>query len=66
VQRELPALRALTDEHLAAAFGRRRDPDRTAAAMRSYRALRAELRRAVPWWRRGLGWINPFSWLSTR
>jgi transglutaminase-like putative cysteine protease len=66
VQRELPALRTLTNGHLAAAFGRHRDPKSVGAMMQAYRATLRELARAVPWWRRALGWINPFSWLFTR
>jgi transglutaminase-like putative cysteine protease/multisubunit Na+/H+ antiporter MnhC subunit len=66
VQRELPTLRALTNGHLAASFGRHHDAKLVGTMMTSYRAVLRELRRAVPWWRRALGWINPFSWLLTR
>lgn len=66
VQRAVPALGPLTSGHLAAAFGRHRDPARVGSMMGAYRALLGELRRAVPWWRRALGLVNPFSWLLTR
>lgn len=64
--RELPSLSALTHGHLASSFGRRADEARIGAMKSAARALRAELKRVVPWWRRALGWINPFSWLLTR
>lgn len=66
VSRELPSLRPLTHGHLAWSFGQRGDERRIDAMKRAARALRAELRRAVPWWRRVLGTLNPFSWLLTR
>ncbi len=66
VARSLPALKILTNGHLAAAFGGHDDARRVAAMMQADRALRIELRRAVPLWRRLLGLIDPFSWLLTR
>ncbi len=71
LSRQLPSLRVLTHGHLAAAFGaaalgRRTDEAHIGAMKRAARALRGELKSVVPWWRRALGWINPFSWLLTR
>lgn len=66
LSRQLPSLRALTHGHLGAAFGRRADEKQIDAMKTAARALRSELRGVVPWWRRALGWINPFSWLLTR
>lgn len=66
VVRQLPALKILTDGHLAAAFGKHDDSARVSAMAQAAKALRIELRRTVPWWRRFLGLINPFSWLLTR
>lgn len=62
----LPSLGPLTAGHLAAAYGRRTDPKQLGLMAQAAARLRAELRAAVPWWRRALGWINPFSWLFTR
>src|SRR5690606_15431033 len=56
----LPALRPLTDAHLAAAFGRRVDETRWSRMIEDGRELRAQLGRAVPWWRRWLGALNPY------
>jgi len=66
LSRQLPSLRTLTHGHLATSFGRRADAARIASMMAAARALRAELKRALPWWRRALGLLNPFSWLLTR
>lgn len=63
---QIPSLRTLTHGHLAASFGRRVDAAHLESMKSAARALRAELKRAVPWWRRTLGLINPFSWLLTR
>ncbi len=61
VRVELPALSPLTNQHLAAAFGHAR-PD--LSTMRAdFARLTRELRASVPWWRRLLGAINPYSWV---
>jgi transglutaminase-like putative cysteine protease len=68
VRASVPSLRRLVDRQLASAFGVRNDaafPGRDAMVMDARRVGR-ELARAVPAWRRALGWINPFSWISTR
>lgn len=61
VSAELPTLRPLTNQHLAAAFGGR-DGD-VPAMRRDFAKLTSELRLRVPWWRRWLGAINPYSWV---
>ncbi|MFK7987865.1 MAG: DUF4129 domain-containing transglutaminase family protein [Sandaracinaceae bacterium] len=61
-----PSLRRLTDAHLATAFGGASDPARLDRMWADAGALRADLRRAVPFWRRLLGALNPFSWVLTR
>jgi len=63
---QLPSLPRLTDKHLAAAFGGRPRGDVAARMIEDARVCRVELGRAVPWWRRLLGLINPFSWMLTR
>ncbi|MDW8363751.1 MAG: transglutaminase domain-containing protein [Myxococcales bacterium] len=60
---QLPALVALTRVHLAAAFGSRVAPNDPRTL---WRALRAQLRAAVPWWRRWLGTLLPWTFLRTR
>jgi protein-glutamine gamma-glutamyltransferase len=61
----VPSLGKLTMMHLGVAFGSKMalDHDR----MRSQaRAVRSELARAVPIWRRFLGLLNPYSWVLAR
>ena len=66
MRRELPTLGTLTNVHAAAAFGgRRRDRDVSSLGTASVE-LRRSLSRVVPFWRRALGTLNPFSWLWTR
>jgi hypothetical protein len=62
----IPSLRRLTDRHLAAAFGRHAGDAMVRKMNEDARALKVEYGRAVPWWRRLLGVLNPFSWLLTR
>src|SRR5690606_15920678 len=60
-----PSFTPLTDLHVGAAFGSRA----AATALPAVRAslnLRRELSRHVPWWRRLLGALHPFSWLLSR
>ncbi len=60
----LPSLPVLTRGHLAARFGGT-PPD--ARALRALaRAVARELRRAVPWHRRALGLLEPWSFLRVR
>lgn len=61
---DLPSLVALTDSHLAAAFGTHEVP--AEGFRRRSVALRAELQGATTWWRRWLGLLTPWSWLRTR
>ena len=63
VRRTLPSLGALTGLDVAAAFGGRADD----AKMRELeRAVYRERAASVPFWRRGIGALNPFSWMWTR
>jgi protein-glutamine gamma-glutamyltransferase len=63
-----PKLSSLTREHLAAAWGGKPAPGRAEAAAFAElaRAVRAELRSSVGWWRRAGGWLNPVGWAKTR
>lgn len=61
-----PSFEPLTDAHLAWAL---RSDHRSAPStdLRSWiDAIRVELQRAVPTWRRLLGWLNPFSWIRVK
>ena len=59
----MPELRPLTEAHLARVFGgTAKETDLAAQA----RAVRAGLSRTVPWWRRAMGAVNPYSWVMTR
>ncbi len=64
--RTIPSLGPLTNHRLASSFGRRTSAKQLGAMSQAAHAVHAELRAAVPWWRRALGLINPFSWLLTR
>jgi hypothetical protein len=60
---QMPELRPLTAVHVARAFGgTAKETDLFGHA----RSVRAGLAKVVPWWRRLLGAINPYSWLLTR
>ena len=61
---EVPTLAALTRAHLAARFGGRGIESEQLRALA--RAARSELRRAIPWWRRALGLLVPWSFLRSR
>jgi len=60
-----PSFDLVTRQHLAWALGSRHlsDPERLNDACVQ---IGRELERAVPRWRRTLGWLNPFSWLGVR
>jgi hypothetical protein len=60
-----PAFVRLSDQHLRWALGSR---ERAAASAfpRLMVAVEEDLRRAVPFWRLVLGFLNPFSWLQAR
>jgi transglutaminase-like putative cysteine protease len=60
-----PSLAALAAAAVARKLGSRR-PDDTAASARLRRSVVAEVRRAVPWWRRAIGVLDPLSWLRVR
>ncbi|MEZ4465590.1 MAG: transglutaminase-like domain-containing protein [bacterium] len=57
-----PSLVPLTRSHLRSVLGR--GPDQDIHALR--RQVQAELRAALPWWRRLLAHLNPVGWLLTR
>jgi transglutaminase-like putative cysteine protease len=61
----LPSLIKLTDAHVAAAFGSQREvaPDLLRATAND---VRAQLRTTVPLYRRMLGWLIPWSWMTSR
>lgn len=60
-----PSLAALVAAAAARRLGSRR-PDDPAAALALLRAVASEMRRAVPWWRRALGALDPVSWTRVR
>lgn len=62
----LPMLETLTRTHAAASFGGRVRPEDLAEISKASSALGPALRRIVPFWRRALGVVNPYSWLSSR
>ena len=60
-----PSFAALTTEHVGARFSR--EPRSARTALRSLvLAVRRELASSVPFRRRLLGALNPFSWLAVR
>jgi transglutaminase-like putative cysteine protease len=60
-----PSFVSLTERHLAAAFGPGRPVD--SRELRDFVcAVAHELRKQVPWWRRWLGALVPWSWLRSR
>lgn len=63
---KIGSLGRLTNQHLAAAFGGTVPPDVAPRMLRDLDGVSAELRRVVPWWRRLLGALNPYSWLLSR
>jgi transglutaminase-like putative cysteine protease len=61
-----PSLAVLTARHAAAVWGGRL-PEGAGEEMRAaVRALRSEMARSVPWWRRALGILHPWSWWLSR
>ena len=62
----LPALVPLTHALLRAAFGPPGCPASPAELSALARRFRGELRASVPFWRRMLGMLTPWSWLGTR
>ena len=65
VAKELPSLDALTRHNVAAAFGSRRRFTKS-EALPLLRTLRKELSEHVPLWRRLLGVLTPWSWITSR
>ncbi|MFW5925244.1 MAG: DUF4129 domain-containing transglutaminase family protein [Myxococcota bacterium] len=62
----LPSFEALTRLHVGAAFGSRRASAEAGSLRARARAVRTELRRVVPWWRRLLGLFIPWAWLQAK
>lgn len=62
----IASMRALTNRHLGAAFGAHDGPEVVRAMLGDLERVSREVSRAVPAWRRALGFVNPFSWLLTR
>ena len=60
-----PAFEGLTRGHLAATFGSAQKVD-IEDLRRLSAELRRELRRNVPWWKRWLGVLSPWTWLRAR
>lgn len=64
---ETPSFGALTDVHVGAAFGSSAASQLDSKELWSRaRSAGAELRKAVPTWRRWLGMLAPWSWLQAR
>ncbi|HJL04074.1 MAG: hypothetical protein CMN31_15035 [Sandaracinus sp.] len=61
-----PSFEALTRTHVGVAFGSRRARAAAAALEEQRRALGRELAAAFPWWRRALGRLSPWTWLTSR
>jgi len=60
----VPSFGALTEGHVGAKFGERRAAKGDPTSL--FRAVRRELRAAVPLWRRMIGLASPWSWLWSR
>ncbi|MFT5354494.1 MAG: transglutaminase-like putative cysteine protease [Polyangiales bacterium] len=65
VAEELPSLDSLTRHNVAAAFGSRRRFTKS-EALPLLRTLQKELSAHVPLWRRLLGVLTPWSWITSR
>jgi len=61
-----PSFSSLTAVHVGAAFGSQRALRDAGRTREQARAVRAELAKAFPWWRRAIGWITPWSWLTSK
>ncbi len=61
---QLPSFERLTRVHIASAFGRHQ-PD-SGSLRRDAQAVRREIRRRFPAWKRFLGLITPWSWLRAK
>jgi transglutaminase-like putative cysteine protease len=66
VRDELPSLAALSRWAEATRFGGSIPEDLPDATRRARAELARERARVVPWWRRALGVVDPFSWLRVR
>jgi len=61
-----PNLRPLTMTHYRAALGAGRPGDVAADARRQLSAVRSDLGRSLPWWKRIGAHLNPIGWLLSR
>jgi hypothetical protein len=66
VAARLPSFVPLTRAHVAAAFARSVPEDDHARTLELARAVRRELRGSVPFWRRAVGVLTPWSWMRAR
>ncbi|UJR79884.1 transglutaminase-like domain-containing protein [Sandaracinus amylolyticus] len=66
VRRELPSLAKLTTSHAAVAWGSKKARDDARGLLATKKELGRELAKTIPWWRRALGALNPYSWLLSR
>jgi transglutaminase-like putative cysteine protease len=66
MRRELPSLTPLSRWAEASRYGGSVPEDVASAARKAAASLTAERARVVPFWRRALGVIDPFSWTRTR
>ncbi len=60
-----PSFARLTERHLAARFAEGPAID-TGEVKQLSRAVAAEVRKGIPWWKRWLGVITPWSWILSR
>jgi hypothetical protein len=61
-----PSFEPLTHAHLSWALRAEERTDPAVELRRWIDATRLELQRAVPTWRRLLGWLDPFSWIRVK
>lgn len=66
VASRVPSLSRLTATHHAAAWGGRVDARMVSEMRAARRALRHELAKSTPFWRRFLALLDPFSWMLGR
>lgn len=66
LRQHAPSFGALTTVHLAAAFGSPSVDRKIEQLPALLRSIRYEVGEAIPFWRRALGWLTPWSWLLSR
>ncbi|MBN8612973.1 MAG: transglutaminase domain-containing protein [Deltaproteobacteria bacterium] len=62
----IPSLTPLSRWAEASKYGGKLPPDALSRVRGAYGAFERERARTVPWWRRALGLIDPFSWLRVK